>query len=134
MKDYGKRILLVEDDHDIRRLLGDLFTQEGYHVYEACDGSEALIEMDKRRFDTVLSDYHMPRMDGLALLDISTHLWPETPVILASCDPELTESPGNPMFRQAFACLGKPFDLNQLLDTVYRATHRVRERHLQETR
>ena len=38
MKDDGKRILLVEDDYDIRRLLGDLFTQEGYHVYEACDG------------------------------------------------------------------------------------------------
>ena len=37
------------------------------------------------------------------------------------------------MFSRAFACLGKPFDLNQLLDTVYRATHPVMERHLQET-
>ena len=87
MKDAGKRILLVEDDYDIRRLLGDLFTQEGYQVYEASDGKEAMVEMDKRHYDAVLSDYHMPRMDGLTLLDISSHLWPETPVILASCDP-----------------------------------------------
>ena len=130
MNDYGKQLLLVEDDYDIRRLLGDLFTHEGYHVYEACDGSEALVEMGKRRFDAVLSDYHMPRMDGLAFLDVSTHLWPGTPVILASCDPDLTESPGSSMFSRAFACLGKPFDLNQLLDTVHRATH---ERHLQRT-
>ena len=132
MKDAGKRILLVEDDHDIRRLLGDLFTQEGYQVYEASDGKEAIVEMDKRHYDAVLSDYHMPRMDGLTLLDISSHLWPETPVILASCDPDLTDS-GNLMFSRAFARLGKPFDLNQLLDTVHRATHPVMERHLQET-
>ena len=122
MNDHKKRILLVEDDHDIRRLLADLFTQEGYHVFEACDGRGLSMEMHTRRFDMVLSDYHMPRMDGLAFLDISTRLWPDTPVILALCDPELTESPGNPMLSQAFACLGKPFDLNQLLDTVYRAT------------
>ena len=38
MNDDGKRLLLIEDDHDIRRLLRDLFTQEGYHVYEARDG------------------------------------------------------------------------------------------------
>ncbi|MET0515939.1 MAG: response regulator, partial [Nitrospiraceae bacterium] len=82
MNDNGKRLLLIEDDHDIRRLLRDLFTQEGYHVCEARDGSEALVEMDKRRFDVVLSDDHMPRMDGLTFLDISTHLCPETPVIL----------------------------------------------------
>ncbi len=130
MNDDGKRLLLIEDDHDIRRLLRDLFTQEGYHVYEARDGSEALVEMDKRRFDVVLSDYHMPRMDGLTFLDISTRLCPETPVILASCDPEVTDCPRNSRFSQAFACLGKPFDLNQLLDTVYRAAH---ERRLQKT-
>ena len=45
---------------------------------------------------------------------------------------DLTDS-GNLMFSRAFARLGKPFDLNQLLDTVHRATHPVMERHLRET-
>ena len=75
-------------------------------VFEACDGSEAFMEMGKRRFDMVLSDYHMPRMNGLAFLDISTHLWPGTPVILASCDPELTESPGKPDVQPGLRVLG----------------------------
>ena len=132
MKDDGKRILLVEDDYDIRRLLGDLFTQEGYQVYEASMDRKLWLRWINGDYDAVLSDYHMPRMDGLTLLDISSHLWPETPVILASCDPDLTDS-GNLMFSRAFARLGKPFDLNQLLDTVHRATHPVMERHLQET-
>lgn len=132
MKGYGKRILLVEDDRDIRQLLADVFAQEGYHVYEASNGKEALAEMEQRRFDTVLSDYHMPRMDGAAFLNISVRLWPETPVILASCDPDVTES-HRPIFNQAFARLGKPFDLNLLLDTVYLASHRMTDRRLQET-
>ena len=121
MDSHSKRILLVDDDEDVRCLLGDLFTQEGYHVYEAADGLEAVAEMKKRRHDIVLCDYHMPRMDGLAFLDVSRIIWPDIPVIMASCDPELLEQTMSRRLAGAHACLSKPFDLDQLLSVVREA-------------
>ena len=134
MNDYSKRILLIEDDQDIRELLGDLFTQEGYHVFEACDGTEALAEMETRRYDVVLTDYHMPRMDGLTFLEISRATWPETPVIVASCDPIIMEPASHMALYHAHARLAKPFDLTQLLNIVHDAAYRAADQELQGAR
>ncbi|HSE59238.1 MAG TPA: response regulator [Nitrospiraceae bacterium] len=123
MMDHNeKRILLVEDDQDIRYLLCDLLTQEGYKVYEARNGSEALQAMNKRHYDVVLSDYHMPQMDGLTFLRMSQTVWPETPVILTSSDPNLMEQ-ATQKGRGAYACLPKPFDLDRLLQVLHDAVH-----------
>jgi CheY-like chemotaxis protein len=118
--DKDKRILLVEDNDDLRCILYDLLMHEGYDVYEAYDGSEALHAMGKREFDVVLSDYHLPQMDGLRFLTISQSLWPETPVILMSSDPELLEEATGRAGR-AYACLPKPFDLDRLLQVLHDA-------------
>lgn len=126
MDGRSKRILLVDDDDDVRFLLGDLFTQEGYDVYEAADGIEAVAEMKKRRHDVILCDYHMPRMDGLAFLDVSRIVWPDIPVIMASCDPELMEQTMTRRLSGAHACLSKPFDLDQLLSVVREAASPTR--------
>ena len=125
----GKRILLVEDDEDIRVLLADVFLQEGYDVHQAGDGREGLAEMKRRRHDVVLCDYHMPHMDGLTFLDVSRLLWPDTPVIMASCDSELMERKDSQPLLSAYACLSKPFDLDQLMTAVQEAaghTHELR--------
>ena len=125
----GKRILLVEDDEDIRVLLADVFLQEGYDVHQAGDGREGLAEMKRRRHDVVLCDYHMPHMDGLTFLDVSRLLWPDTPVIMASCDSELMERKNSQPLLSAYACLSKPFDLDQLTTAVQEAashTHELR--------
>jgi CheY-like chemotaxis protein len=126
MDDHTKRILLVDDDENVRFLLDDLFTQEGYHVYDAADGLEAIAEMKKRHHDVVLCDYHMPHMDGLAFLEVSQIVWPHTPVIIASCDPELNEQTMSRRVAGAYACLSKPFDLDQLLSTVQEAASPTR--------
>src|SRR5215217_7071540 len=73
-----------------------MLSEAGYNVYESCDGLEALAELKKRRYDAVLTDYHMPKMDGLELLDLVQAMWPETPVILASSDVFLTDQVVNP--------------------------------------
>ncbi|MGD9725647.1 MAG: response regulator [Nitrospiraceae bacterium] len=123
----GKRILLVEDDEDIRFLLADVFLQEGYDVHQAGDGREGLAEMKRRRHDVVLCDYHMPHMDGLTFLDVSRLLWPDTPVIMASCDSELMERKDSQPLLSAYACLSKPFDLDQLMTAVREAASHTYE-------
>jgi DNA-binding NtrC family response regulator len=128
---YTKRILLIDDDQDIRSLLGDVLSQEGYSVYEAENGAEGLREMGKRHYDVVLSDYHMPRMDGTTFLEIAQMVWPDTPVILASCDPEFIDGAPN-MVRGAYACLAKPFELDRLLQIVHDAAERSAH-HLQQS-
>lgn len=133
MKQYGKWILLVEDDEDIRRLLADLLRDEGYRVDEAPDGAEALVKMDQRHYDVILSDYHMPRIDGGTLLHLSRILSPDCPVILTSCDPEFPKLSGNGLLHGAYACLSKPFDLEHLLLTVHGAANHLSTSTLQQT-
>ena len=61
------KILVVEDEADIRELLRYSLTQEGYAVEEAADGAEALDRITRRAPDLVLLDLMLPRMSGLEL-------------------------------------------------------------------
>lgn len=61
------KILIVEDEADIRELLRYSLTQEGYAVEEAADGAEALERITRRAPDLVLLDLMLPRMSGLEL-------------------------------------------------------------------
>ncbi|HVT02428.1 MAG TPA: response regulator [Thermoanaerobaculia bacterium] len=63
-------ILVVEDDAVTRALLQDFLRADGYQVTLAIDGTEALLHLGKGHFDAVLSDIHMPNLDGLKLLEI----------------------------------------------------------------
>jgi len=123
MDGYGKRVLVAEDNASVRTVVCFILSQAGYNVYEACDGLEALDALKKRRYDAVLTDYHMPKMDGLELLDLAQAMWPHTPVILASSDAFLIEQARNSLLAPAYAVLPKPFDSSDLLHTVRCATH-----------
>jgi CheY-like chemotaxis protein len=109
MEGYGKRVLVVEDDDDVRTLISVILRETRYNVYEACDGLEAIDALKKRRYDVLLTDYHMPKMDGLELLDLTRAMWPELPVILATSDLLLTEQTPNSLLEPAYAILEKPF-------------------------
>lgn len=125
MDGYGKRILVVEDDQDVRLVLCLILSGAAYNVYEACDGLEALDALKKRRYDAVLTDYHMPKMDGLELLDLVQAMWPHTPVIVTSSDRLLTERAMDGLLAPAYAVLPKPFESSHLLDAVRSATRGV---------
>ena len=61
----SKTILIVDDDRDVRFVLGAILNYDGYHVLEAANGEEAL-EMARRLLpDLVVMDVHMPKLDGL---------------------------------------------------------------------
>jgi len=118
MEGYGKRVLVVEDDIDVRSIICAVLIGAGYNVYEAGDGLEALEALKKRRYDALLTDYHMPKMDGLELLDLAQAMWPELPVILASSDTFLTGQTGNSLLDPAYAVLEKPFHRSNLLSVI----------------
>ena len=123
MDGYGKRVLVAEDDDAVRTLICSILTDAGYNVYEACDGLEAIDSLKKRRYDVLLTDYHMPKMDGVELLDLAGAMWPELPVILATSDILLTGQTAHGLLEPAYAVLEKPFDRVYLLNTIQSAVH-----------
>jgi DNA-binding NtrC family response regulator len=125
MDGYGKRILVVDDDHHARFLVGALLDHAGYTVVPACDGRAALIELHKRHFDAVVTDYRMPFLNGIELLrQIHLH-YPRMPVILASGafpdSAKLVQSDCQP-----FGRIRKPYDNHLLLGLIRSAVDRHR--------
>jgi type II secretory ATPase GspE/PulE/Tfp pilus assembly ATPase PilB-like protein/CheY-like chemotaxis protein len=62
------KILLVEDEDTLRRVMRDLLEQEGYRIFEARDGVEALEQVDRHAPDLVLLDLNLPNVDGYTVL------------------------------------------------------------------
>ncbi len=67
-KAEAKRVLLVEDEESLRRVMKDLLEREGFVVYEAGDGVLALDEVDRLAPDLVVLDLNLPRLDGYGVL------------------------------------------------------------------
>lgn len=64
----SRRIIVVEDNADLRETLGRALVREGYQVNLASDGAEALCLIRERPYDLAIIDLVMPRMDGLSML------------------------------------------------------------------
>ena len=56
--------MIVEDDSNQRKLMSTVLEQYGYNVIQACDGIDALDQLDKKHIDLIILDIMMPRMDG----------------------------------------------------------------------
>lgn len=82
--DIGQRrdILVVDDDHLIRRALTHILTQLGHVVFLAENGKEALDAMRVRTFDLLITDLFMPEMDGCLLAYVARRMSIRTPIIL----------------------------------------------------
>ena len=126
----GLRALLVDDDADIRMALADALIDAGYAVCTAGDGMQALEQLRQRRFDVIVTDYQMPRMNGAELLWVCRKRFPMTPVILVSgAGPALEQIARE---RGAFAFIRKPCPPSTVVDTVRLATRSeaARAKHL----
>jgi CheY-like chemotaxis protein len=77
-----KRILIVEDEPLSRKNIGLFLREVGYEIDEAKDGVEALNLIDSFKFDLVLSDLRMPRVDGIAVISHLRSISPDTPFIV----------------------------------------------------
>jgi len=111
------RILLVEDDRNLRRVLGAMLAREGYEVEEAPDGAAALERLAARPPDVLLTDIRMPRLDGLELMRRCRERHPELPVVLVTAYGTIGDAV-EAIRAGAFDYITKPFDEAELLRVV----------------
>ncbi|HND89503.1 MAG TPA: sigma-54 dependent transcriptional regulator [Saprospiraceae bacterium] len=117
------KILVVDDETPIRRTLRDILEFEGYEVEEASDGLECVAKVQKEKFDVVITDIKMPKMDGIEALERLQILSPETPVIMVSGHGTI-DTAVEAVKKGAFDFISKPPDLNRMLITVRNALDR----------
>jgi DNA-binding response OmpR family regulator len=107
------RVLVVDDEPDIRETLTDLLAADGYEVSTAIDGADALSRVVEQRPDLVLLDVDMPRLRGVEALVAIRALSPTTQVIMMSGKADLEEAK-RALAAGAFDYVTKPFDLAYL--------------------
>jgi len=114
------RLLVVDDDADMLRLLSLRLTAAGYRVSALGSAEAALAQLDIERPQLVLSDVRLPGQDGLALFDAIRARHPSLPVILLTAHgtiPDAVEATA----RGVFTYLTKPYDGKELLDKIAQA-------------
>lgn len=82
--DDMKNILLIDDDHDVRKVIGMALTEDGFAVTGARDGAEALGMLDKQSPDLLILDLVMPNMNGFEFMRKVRQSWPDLPIIVLS--------------------------------------------------
>lgn len=103
------RLLIIEDDADVRLFMVMALRDEGYEVRSAANAFEGLEELSRTTFDIVLTDFGLPGKDGLMLLDEAEHrgLLGGAKVLMLTAFPWLAEEPRIPV-------LSKPVDFDEL--------------------
>ena len=119
------RILVVDDEEDLRLGLAETLQGEGHQVETAGDGWRALEQAKARHFDLVLVDLKMPGPDGMIVLDQLKQLSPETLVVMITGHATV-ESAVAAMRLGAYDYLSKPFKLDQVRLVVRRAVEQKR--------
>lgn len=111
-----ERILLVEDDAEIARIIRDTLRLEGYQVTWATTGLEGWEDFQRGTFDTVLADWMLPEMDGISLCK-NIRLASDVPIIMISARKE-DEDKVKGLNIGADDYLAKPFSLTELTARV----------------
>ena len=116
------KILLIEDEEPIRRVMVRILTQENasYEITEAVDGKEGLNLLEKSKFDLVLCDIKMPKMDGIEVLQKANQKGILVPFIMLTGHGNV-ETAVESMKLGAYDFISKPPDLNRLLTAVRHA-------------
>jgi len=111
------RVLIVDDDTDILRLIEMRLLAAGYQVTPATSGEAALTQIATNRPSLVISDLRMPGMDGLALFDVIHKDDPTLPVIILTAHGSIPEAVDATQ-RGIFGFMTKPFDSKSLLKQI----------------
>lgn len=107
-------ILVVEDDINTQKLMCAVLKRGGYNVYTAKDGLEALDKMETQRFDLIVLDLMMPRMDGYELCEQLRDVGENIPILMVTANQE-REDKHKGFLAGTDDYMTKPFDEQEML-------------------
>jgi CheY-like chemotaxis protein len=115
------RVLIVDDDSAIRKLLAVLCGRLGFNCDSASDGVEALQKIEDESFDLMLLDLMMPRLNGFQVIDRLRHRTerPRIVVVTAQGQKQTAELESEPMVE---AVITKPFEMDVLCEVLSKVT------------
>jgi len=119
MEPGKKKILVIEDDREMRSLLQDYLEEEGYAVGTTDDGSEAFRKLAKESFDLILTDIRMPGLSGLDILPGLKKIQPGVSIIVITAFGS-EDIQARALARGGDAYLEKPLHLEELKTMVKR--------------
>jgi len=112
-------ILAVDDSPSVLKMVEFALRTRGHEVTTATDGQAALESLERQRFDLLVLDINMPRLDGLSLLKLvrERDAWKDTPVLMLTTEGQDSDR-DKAIALGATAYMMKPFRPNELLDRV----------------
>ena len=119
-----KNILIVDDSQDLTQVIADFLSMHGYQVHTARDGLDALDCLDSQPVQVVVSDIHMPRMDGFTLMGEIRAKYPDVPIVLITGF-SVSEARKLAFERGANAFIAKPFKLKELKNVIESVSEEV---------
>lgn len=117
------KILVIDDEKSIRSTLKEILEYEGHEVTDAQDGQEGYNKTETDKFDIILCDIKMPKMDGMELLEKLMEKQTDTPIIMISGHGTI-ETAVEAIKKGAYDFISKPLDLNRMLITLRNALDR----------
>ncbi|MGD1151520.1 MAG: sigma-54 dependent transcriptional regulator [Syntrophales bacterium] len=123
-----EKILVVDDELNMRLVLKALLNKEGYDVATASDGVEALKVLKSGGVGVVVTDLKMPKLDGVGLLERVIRDYPSTPVIIITAHGTIATAV-DALKKGAFDYITKPFERDELKNIIHKA---IRTRRLNE--
>ncbi|MGZ6249232.1 MAG: sigma-54-dependent transcriptional regulator [Syntrophales bacterium] len=124
----AEKILVVDDELNMRLVLKALLNKEGYDVATASDGIEALKLLKSGGVQVVVTDLRMPKLDGVGLLERVIREYPSTPVIIITAHGTVATAV-DALKKGAFDYITKPFERDELKNIIHKA---IRTRRLNE--
>src|SRR5208337_4084174 len=123
-----ERVLIVDDEEQMRELLAKVLEKNGYQVMTAGDGGQALTLLEKEPMDLVVTDVRMPGLDGMEALKAIKELNPEIVVIIMTAFGSIDQAV-QAVKEGAYDYINKPFKIDEMLLTIKKALEERRLRH-----
>lgn len=118
-----KRLLVIDDEENMRHMLFSMLKKSGYRVFTASSGSEALDMVDKTLYDFILCDLKMPDMSGMEFFETARDkLWASTVIMMSAYGS--IDTAVEAMKKGAYDFISKPFKLDEVLLTLRKAEER----------